>query len=416
MKSIYKHVMMPILLISFIGCSGQSVVQKNNLNDTPKPLIVNDDGYSVFFANSYSSPETFRKKILQYKETNVKIFEFCVTVGRYANYKSKATTIFGGDGEPFPRSIDSLAAARMRVFVDEGKNPLEVAGQACHEIGIKCFAGFRMAPDYDIKYDGEDLAKIFNGKFWWDHPEYRVRDRKGNDLTKMSFAFKEVRQFWLSWIREVLTLDVDGINLDFLRHPPFVGYETPAVNGFIKQYKVDPRTLNTDDPRWLEYEAEIMSGFMAQLHSLLRTDSIARGRNLEVSIRIDQAKYKSQGLDIERWIKEGYVDILIVAQEALGGYVFDLKPFVKMVKGSKCKVFFGEEGILTGHDLTSDEDRKAKRTKTIPSRRQMSLDEYCERARRWYDEGADGIYIFNDSDNYSVLKILGDTRKFPTKR
>lgn len=72
---------------------------------------------------------------------------------------------------------------------------------------------------------------------------------------------------------------------------------------------------------------------------------------------IDWKKYATWGCDIESWLKEGMLDYLVVGQHGLGGYDFDIAPFVKMAMGSGCAVIFGEEATVKGHDVTAEEDR-----------------------------------------------------------
>jgi hypothetical protein len=104
------------------------------------------------------------------------------------------------------------------------------------------------------------------------------------------------------------------------------------------------------------------------------------------------------------------VDTLILAEQRLGGYVFDLAPFAAMrERAGRGRILFGEEAVCTGHDLTPEEDRALAGGKKVDvSRRKLSVPEYLERALRWYAQGADGVHIFNDQHNYEVLKVLGD--------
>jgi hypothetical protein len=115
-------------------------------------------------------------------------------------------------------------------------------------------------------------------------------------------------------------------------------------------------------------------------------------------------------------VKDGLLDYLVLAQHTLGGYEFDLKPFVSMARGSGCAVLFGEEATLSGHDRTPQEDKLIAEGKMKPPKRDhLTPEQYRDRAARWYAAGADGIHVFNDWNNLPVLKTLGsDSRSDKT--
>jgi hypothetical protein len=270
-----------------------------------------------------------------------------------------------------------------------------------------------MNGDYPASWMGETLPRMMNSDFWWAHPEFRVRGKKGEDRTKLSYAFPEVRAFKLGIVREVTARDIDGINLDFLRHPDFFGYEEPLVRAFQERHGQDPRTLAANDPRWQQLKADTMTGFIREVRAALDAAGRIKGRRLGLSARVDWKAYREWGCDIQTWIQEGLLDYLVLAQRSLGGYEFDLKPFVAMVRGSGCAVLFGEEATLSGHDLTAQEDKliaegKMKR----PERAKLSVEQYRARAARWYAAGADGVHLFNEND-LAVMKVLGAVEAAP---
>jgi hypothetical protein len=254
---------------------------------------------------------------------------------------------------------------------------------------------------------GETLPRMLNSDFWRAHPEFRVRGKAGEDRTKLSYAFPEVRAFRLGIIREAAERDIAGINLDFLRHPDFFGYEEPLVRAFQARHGLDPRTLPAADPRWLALRAEIMTGFVREVRQVLDAAGVRRGRRLGLSARVDWKAHRGWGCDVETWIREGLLDYLVVAQRSLGGYEFELAPFVAMARGTGCAVLFGEEAILTGNDLTAQEDKLVAAGKMAPPQRGMlSLDQYQKRAARWYAAGADGVHLFNEN-RHEILRIVG---------
>jgi hypothetical protein len=272
---------------------------------------------------------------------------------------------------------------------------------------MTCYASLRMNGDYSAGWMGESLPRMLNSTFWWQHPEFRVRGKKGEDQTKLSYAFPEVRAFKLDILREAAERDIDGINLDFLRHPPCFGYEEPLIAAFKAKHGQDPREIAADDPRWLQLRADIMTGFLREVRKLLNEAGAEKKRHLGLSARVDWKEYKSHGCDIDTWLKEGLLDYLVIAQHTLGGYEFDLAPFVQKARGSGCAILFGEEATLSGHDRTPAEDKAIAEGKMKPPVREVfTLDQYKSRAAKWYAAGADGIQLFNEG-RLEVMKVLG---------
>jgi hypothetical protein len=394
---------------NLIDASNAAALQAPRSRRGDRVLVINDDGFGNFFTGRVTTAEALRQQILVYRDTQVAVLEWCVTSGSRVNYPSRVSELLGDGVEEFPRRGDRLASETLQRLVREGVDTLQVVGSACREVGMLCYASLRMNGDYNANWMGECLPRQFNSRFWWTHPELRVRGPKGEDRTKLSYAFPEVRRFKLALLREVAEREIDGVNLDTLRHPPFFGYEEPLIAAFQERHGADPRDLPADDPRWLALCCELMTEFVRSARALLDAAGQQKGRRLGLSARVDWREYRAWGCDIESWLREGLLDYLVIAQHTLGGYEFDLTPFVAMAKGTGCAVYFGEEAITSGHDLTPEEDRAvAEGRMKPPERDHLSLEQYRARARRWYAMGADGVHLFNDQHNLPVLRVLGD--------
>jgi hypothetical protein len=381
--------------------------------EPPKPrngdklLVINDDGFSSFHSGRYKTAEDLRNQMRRFRDTQVGVFEWCIAAGSRVNFPSKTCELIGTGVTEFPRRGDKLAAETLQKLAADGVDTLKVVAEACHEAGMTCYASLRMNGDYSAGWMGESLPRMLNSTFWWQHPEFRVRGKKGEDQTKLSYAFPEVRAFKLGILREAAERDIDGINLDFLRHPPCFGYEDPLIAAFKAKHGQDPREIAADDPRWLQLRADIMTGFLREVRKLLNEAGSEKKRHLGLSARVDWKEYKSHGCDIDTWLKEGLLDYLVIAQHTLGGYEFDLAPFVQKARGSGCAILFGEEATLSGHDRTPAEDKAIAEGKMKPPVREVfTLDQYKSRAAKWYAAGADGIQLFNEG-RLEVMKVLG---------
>ena len=384
--------------------------------EPPKPrngeklIIINDDGFSSFHSGRYKSADDLRNQMLKFKDTQVAVFEWCIAAGSRVNFPSKTCELIGTGVTEFPRRGDKLASETLHKLASDGVDTLALVADACHEAGMKCYASLRMNGDYPASWMGESLPRMLNSRFWWEHPEFRVRGPKGEEQTKLSYAFPEVRAFKLGILREAAERDIDGINLDFLRHPQFFGYEEPLIVAFKAKHGQDPREVAKDDPRWLQLRADIMTGFLRDVRKVLDDAGMKKKRHLGLSARVDWKEYRMWGCDIDTWLKEGLVDSLIIAQHTLGGYEFDISPFVQKAQGKGCAILFGEEATLSGHDRTPAEDKAIAEGKMKPPAREVfTIDQYKTRAAKWYAAGADGIHLFNEG-RLEVMKVLGTVR------
>lgn len=403
-------------LIALIMSAGGPVlaVEAPRPRNSAKLIVLNDDGYSGFYLGQYRTPEDLRKRVLNLRDTPVAVFEWCITSGSRVNYPSLTTELIGEGVAKHGRRGDQLAAETLHRLAADGVDTLEVVAHACHESGIRCYASMRMNGDYPVRGTEESLARSLNSSFWWTHPEYRVRGRKGEDMTRLSFAFAEVREFKLRILREAAERDIDGINLDFLRHPSFFGYEEPLLTAFQSKYGQDPRELAGDDARWVQLRSDIMTGFLRDTRRLLDEAGRRKGRRLGLSARVDWRDYRAWGCDLETWLKEGLVDYLVLAQHTLGGYEFDITPFVEMARGTGCAVLFGEEATLSGHDRTAEEDKLVAEGKMKPpARTVLSREQYQNRAVRWYAAGADGVHLFNEGQEKLMGVLIKPTTRDP---
>lgn len=387
----------------------------------PKRIILNDDGHGGFYGGRLNSTEGLRKHPERFRDTHLWIYQWGVMLGTKVNYPSKVSELCG-EGAPAEavsqvRSGDRALLELLTRLRAEAVDTLQCVAQGCHDAGILCYVTIRANPCYPLKAAGwpdGSMAHFYNARFWWDHPEFRIVLKSGTQHGNLSYAFPEVREMKLAILREVLQRDVDGIDIDFHRHPPVLGYEEPLVKGFQAEHGVDPKTLPDADERWLAFRCRGMTDFMREVRRAVDTAAKAKGRYLGVSVRVDHKQYRLWGCDVETWMKEGLIDMLVVGQYGLGGYTFDLTPFVKMAEGTGCLVFFSEEAITAGRDPTPQDEADKKAGKPPPPRSGiLSVEDYCNRARNWYSQGATGIHLFNEG-RVDVLKVLGDPALFPT--
>ena len=196
------------------------------------------------------------------------------------------------------------------VWSEEWIDPLAVATKVAHENGIKLLVGIRMI--------GASLPAVRHpiqwARYYWAHQKWAKRDPQGRPCSNLSIAFPEVRQYWLSLIREALERDCDGVHLLFDRCFPFVLYEEPSLQAFREKYGADPRGLESDDPRWVSHQCDVVTQFLREVRAVLDERP---GRELAIHFRAAQygpwyaMEPRQFGCDVETWIREELVDYLM---------------------------------------------------------------------------------------------------------
>lgn len=208
--------------------------------------------------------------------------------------------------------FDALAAA-----VDHG-----------HQIGLKIHAWVTVNEDDH----GWGLQSTFSKQ----NPQFRWVKRDGTPYhSQLSFAFKEVRDYKLSILSEILdSYPVDGLFLDWIRtgdvrdNPQTdsagvadSGYEAPLIKAFQDKFGVDPHSVPNDDDRWVRTRAEPQTIFMRSVRELTRS----RPRNIPVAIvvqhpwgyrgELDKIAGNLKGLllDVNSWAREGLIDAAVAA-------------------------------------------------------------------------------------------------------
>ena len=278
------------------------------------------------------------------------------------------TNIDRGDGGP-ARNI-------TKDLIEQGTDPLELAVDFCRQNSIEIFSSIRMN---DI-HDGVDAlwADSFLPQFKKDHPEYLF----GEKGAKLAYGYYSGVDYAQPAIRERAFLvledlcrryDIDGFEMDFWRHPPF-----------FKSYAVSGNPASTE-------ERDQMTELLRRLRTMTEEVSLDRDRPLLIAVRVPDSvgASLSLGFDIERWLRESLIDILI------GGNGVQLSPW--------------EETVALGHKY--DVPVYPCIRPAIASRRGVAstAESYRAMAMNIWNSGADGVYTFNMFKTRDrIYRELGD--------
>lgn len=378
-----------LALAGFLSCSGPVPDPRANWSEAKKDrveaaarqrrIIFNDDSYELS-RDDAGTPEGFLKRRLQpLAGTQVDTISWSI-LGGWADapvYDSKIQPIYG-DAHGGPPAYWSKVTANVKQLIRSGRGPLQIVIDFARSHGMEILASVRMNDVHDSFIEG--------GLTTWkkEHPEFLV-DPLGRltslDLyvTSQDFSHPEVRQRKFEIIEEVARrYDVDGFELDFIRHPVFF---SPTMQG---------KPVSSD-------QVEIMTAFMRRIRKLTDSQAERRGRPLLLATRVPDSFRLALniGLDLEGWLEEDLVDILIAG----GGYAPFSLPLAEFTAAAY------PHGVLVYPCINQSAANNVSAGRFLEGVRGM--------ASNWFRTGADGIYLWNLGTpfEYKTGQDLDETRR-----
>ncbi|MBR2357472.1 MAG: hypothetical protein IKA65_05570, partial [Lentisphaeria bacterium] len=354
-----------------------------NAPDEIKPaVILHSDGYSDFYARAVTK-EHLAERIQFYPQNRVFCYDFCVGTTA-VNYPSKVATIIGQQRNiKFWRNGDRLAAERIKALHDSGINPLTYQREVTRKLNLPYSITLRANPFYEKKSDS------LNSQFFLDNPQFFQRYPDGGIKRQPSYAYREVRDFYLGLVKEIADVKPDYLCIEFLRHPPFFGYDKPLIDEYIKRHgKFSPQDFGNE--KYQKIMQDIMFDYLKEVRSAIDAVDPA----IKLAINFDHAAYLQHGLDVEKIMQAGLVDMISPGIYNIGyDKYFDLKPFMAMAKKSprKVAVFPRVECTITGSDPTPEEEKGLVKIR----RKSMSHNMLFGIFARFASDGADGMRPFN---------------------
>lgn len=195
-----------------------------------------------------------------------------------------------------------------------------------------------------------------------EHPLSELLQRSGGagrdfySWAAYDYSRPEVRDYFVGLVEEACRrYDLDGIELDWGRFP------------YLFRFGEERRNL------------PIMTDFVREIRRLLNVYGQQRGRAILLAIRVPDspALALSVGLDAEAWIGEGWVDVL-VAGFGFAPFTFPLETWVQL-------------GHRHGIPVYGCIDHLVRATNSVEAMRGA--------AYRYWEKGADGIYLYNFFDD-----------------
>jgi len=283
----------------------------------------------------------------------------------------------------------------------------------CRQHGLEVFWSLRMNDRHDSYPLGSRRWTYGLAPFKRDHPEYvfgvpadweRYRaDRVKQLWSGVDYGRPEVREHIFRLIEEVCAgYDIDGVELDFLRHPPFF---RPGLE---------------NRPAGPEHSAA-MTGLVRRIRRMADDVGGRRGRPILIVPRLGHSIERSEfhGLDVRRWLGEDLIDFIVAAAddnaaatpEASAGALIELghRHGAPVYAGLAWGFWSYWAFLDSGYD-TPERWRKAsgshwQATDSWPG----TMAAWRGAASAAWGAGADGIYTFNVWDpGHPLFRELGD--------
>ncbi len=360
-----------------------------------RSIISHGDGFSDFFRREITE-KILHDRIKNTASGNVIAYDWCV--GTCAtNYPSKVSTMFGKQRNVrFARKGDRLAAERVEKLIrTTGKDSVQILREATRKYNVRYTVTLRANAFYSAKNCDK------NAQYLIDHPEFGIVQRWGK-TPKPSYAYKEVRDFYLAMAKEIAAYKPDALVIDFLRHPAFFGYDKPLIDEYTRLYGF----CNWNDvgnERWQKMIGEIMTGWLREVRSEIKKIHPA----IELEVHIDCENYKKYGTPVDRFLEEGLVDAISPGFYGNGPEkLFSLTPFREMIKKSPIpvKLYPRVESTIDGHDPTPEEEAGLVKR---PVQIYCSNNQWKSIYYRFMMDGADGIRPFN-TGGPGMARMLND--------
>ncbi|MCE5238983.1 family 10 glycosylhydrolase [bacterium] len=360
------------------------VAKRHELAHRQRRIILNDDGNVVIYYPK-SLPLTAENVLVQRTSpllgSQVDSLFYCpISSGfSYFTHNTKVGAVLehpiadkSGDYVPSTRNI-------TRDLINQGTDALKMIVDFARANRIEVFFSMRMNDTHDAAHSPDNPYPLFP-PLKEQHPDWLIgsRDKRSPyaPWSSVDYTRPEIRDLAFRFCQEVCqNYDVDGVELDFFRHMAY--FKSVGWGGTASQAELD-----------------MMTDLVRRLRAMADEEGRKRGRPILIAMRVpDSVEYsKGVGLDLERWLSEGLVDLLV------GSGYFQLNPWETLVAlGHKYNV-----------PVYPSLDESRVRSDGPPYKRNAS-EAYRARAARVWQSGADGVYLFNFfSPKAPMLREIGD--------
>ena len=367
------------LLLSALSAAAQTPIRsldelrtlRKEAAGRQRRIIFNNDGNEpVYLCTSTAPEELLRHRTAALAGSQVDSLFYCTWSSGFGlfTHGTKVGQVFSTKEALFSKNMTpELLAA--------GTDPLRVMVDFGHKNSMEVFWSFRLNDTHDGSSAAYGPVMFRANKLKTEHPEWLISTPdvrpKFGAWSAVDFTREEIRDLAFRYVEEVCqNYDVDGVELDFFRHPVF--FKRAAMTG----------TECNDAERTL------MTGLMQRIRTMTEKEGLKRGRPILVAMRLpDSVEYcRAVGLDLEKWLADGLMDLFIPS-----GY-FQLNDWSYSVSLGR------KHGVKV---YPSFDESRVKDPESQKLRRAVGT--YRGRALNAWQAGADGIYLFNSFNPNSPL-------------
>ena len=322
---------------------------------TTPPIFSNDDGWILGAYDSPLLPERLWDcMIAPQVDTPINTFLWSIGGHEVYDFETEIGERFGA-AWPLTEPNDIRRANNLNYLIDHHGGPVTVIAALCRRAGLRFIPSVRMNEHYDMDTQAPNYGALRR-----DQPEVCI-GQPGEELipgsiswgirTGLNYAHPTVRDHMTRLVFELFErFDVDGIELDFMRHPAFFRIEEAMQ------------------------KAPLLTAMLADIRQGLDRVGQNKGKHLDLVVRVPPslADCRRIGLAVDTWLDEGLVDVLIAG----GGFIpfeMPMTEFVTLAHANQCTVLGCFEALR-------------------PTQDPALL--YAAAARYW-DAGVDGLYFFN---------------------
>ena len=360
------------------------VAKRHELAHRQRRIILNDDGNVVIYYpkdEAVTAENVLAKRTSPLVGSQVDSLFYCpISSGfSYFTHDTKVGTVLEHpmvqSGKEFVSGTRNIA----RDLINQGTDALKMIVDFAKASKIECFFSMRMNDTHDTGHSPQNPYPLFP-PLKEQHPEWLIGSLANRSphapWSSVDYTRPEIRDLAFRFFQEVCrNYDVDGVEMDFFRHMAY--FKSVGYGGQASQAELD-----------------MMTDLMRRIRAMADEEGRKRGRPILIAMRVpDSVAYsRGVGLDLERWLAEDLVDLLI------GGGYFQFNPWETLVAlGHKYNV-----------PVYPSLDESRVRADGPPYKRNAP-EAYRARAARVWQSGADGVYLFNFfSPKAPMLREIGD--------
>lgn len=338
-------------------------LKKQVLNRKRKVIHNNDGCDAIYFPHELAATKDnfISRRLANAQKTKINTYSYCPGCAGFGNLTSR--TVVGDQFTIDPP--DKKYRNITKELLAMGTDPLKITEEFCHNRGLECFVSVRCNDTHDQVHQKNNPYYLFP-PYKTKHPEllmgrYNKRPPYGY-WSAVDYTHKEIREYFVAQIKELISnYNLDGVELDFCRH---LHYFKSVMWG--AEASREELGMMTDCIRGIRDFAEKIG--RERQHPIL------------ISVRVPDSlgMCSAVGLDLENWMREGLIDIVI------GGFYMQLNPWKTTVDA--CHKY----GVKFYPSL--DESR-IRRIADGFGRTTHATDR--ARIAAALTAGADGIYFFN---------------------